>query len=245
MRGYVRQRCPKCGATVKGTTCSNDHQIGKNGAWSFSLDVTAQGATKRKRITTIKDQHGRTFSRFDTKKQAEEAMSRVAAEIREGTYVPDSNTLVGDYLIRWVRGVDVRASTRSSYESHVRLHLVPGLGDVALQALGRQAIKRCYAELTESGAVRDGGPLSDVTVHHIHVTLHKALEDAVEDRFIPRNPADRAHKAPNPADRPEHNVWSESQVSDFLRHAQGDRLFALWRLNLMTGARRGELIGLH
>jgi len=98
MRGYVRRRCSKCGATVKGTTCSNDHYMGKNGGWSFSLDVTPQGATRRKRITTIKDQHGRTVSRFATKKEAEEAMSTIEAAIREGTHVEASRMTTGVYL---------------------------------------------------------------------------------------------------------------------------------------------------
>ena len=244
MRGYVRRRCSKCGATVKGTTCSNDHSMGKNGGWSFSLDVTPQGATRRKRITTIKDQHGRTVSRFATKKEAEEAMSTIEAAIREGTHVEASRMTTGVYLTKWAEGANVRASTRASYESHVRIHLVPRLGEIPLQALDRPAIRKAYADLTESGRVREKGPLSDMTVHHIHVTLHRALEDAVEDRLIPRNPADRAHRAPKAADRPEHNVWSESQVADFFRRVRDDRLFALWRLALMSGARRGELIGL-
>ena len=97
---------------------------------------------------------------------------------------------------------------------------------------------------SEYGSIRTGGPLSDMTVHHIHVTLHRALNETVEDRLIPRNPADRAHRAPKASNSPEHNVWTESQAADFIRHVRDDRLFALWRLALMSGARRGELIGL-
>ena len=74
-----------------------------------------------------------------------------------------------------------------------------------------------------------------MTVHHIHVTLHRALNEAVEDRLIPRNPADRAHSAPKASNSPEHNVWTESQAADFIRHVSDDRLFALWRLALMSG----------
>ncbi len=243
MRGYVRRRCSRCGATVKDTTCGSGHNNGKSGGWSFALDVTPDGAVKRSRITTIM-MGGKTIGVFDTKREAEEAMSTLAEEIREGTHVEMSRMTTGEYLTRWAAGVNVRASTRSSYESHCRLYLVPRLGEIPLQALDRPAIKSAYADLTESGSVRTGGPLTDQTAHHIHVTLHRALEDAVEDRLIPRNPADRAHKAPKTSDRPEHNVWSESQVADFLRHVRGDRFFALWRLALMSGARRGELIGL-
>ena len=236
MRGYVRRRCSKCGATVKNTSCSSGHNNGRSGNWSFALDVTPVGAAKRTRITTIMV-GGKRAGVFNTKKAAE-------AAIREGTHVEASRMTTGVYLTKWAEGVNVRASTRSSYESHVRIYLVPRLGEIPLQALERPAIRKAYANLTESGSVRTGGPLSDTTVHHIHVTLHRALEDAVEDRLIPRNPADRAHKAPKASDRPEHNVWSEGQVADFLRRVRDDRLFALWRLTLMSGARRGELIGL-
>jgi integrase len=231
-RGYVRRRCRTCGVAIEGgtTICTKGHKVGREGGWGYVLEVTAPGG-KRRRLSK---------GGYRTKTDAERALGLLEQEKRDGTHVEVSKILTGEYLTRWVEGVHVRESTRASYELHTRRHLIPAIGDTPLQALDRAAIKRAYAGLVKES----GEPLKAMTVHHVHTTLHKALEDAVEDRLISRNPADRAHKAPMAKDKPEHNVWSESQMRDFLESVRKDRLYALWRLTLMSGARRGELIGL-
>jgi integrase len=79
-------------------------------------------------------------------------------------------------------------------------------------------------------------------VHNVHLLLHKALEDAMEDGLIPVNPARHAHKLA--VRRPEMKTWTEDQVASFLASAREHRLFALWRVTATTGMRRGELLGL-
>ena len=98
-----------------------------------------------------------------------------------------------------------------------------------------------YGELEQNGKVRGGGGLNRKTVHNIHVTLLKALGDALEDQLISRNPAVRGHRGG--IDRPVINTWTAAQVRTFLRHVANDRLFALWRLALATGMRRAEILG--
>ena len=108
-RGYVRRRCSKCGASVKDTTCSNGHNNGRTGNWSFALDVTPVGAAKRTRITTIMV-GGKRVGVFNTKKAAEAAMSTIEAAIREGTHVEASRMTTGwvaasipRFLFTWIR----------------------------------------------------------------------------------------------------------------------------------------------
>jgi integrase len=43
---------------------------------------------------------------------------------------------------------------------------------------------------------------------------------------------------------PRRTVWSPAQVQTFLQHAEGDRLAALFRVAVLHGLRRGELLGL-
>ena len=40
-------------------------------------------------------------------------------------------------------------------------------------------------------------------------------------------------------------IWTLKEAQSFLRAIRGDELEALWRLALVTGMRRGELLGLH
>lgn len=79
-------------------------------------------------------------------------------------------------------------------------------------------------------------------MHNIHLTLHRALEDAVHDGVIPRNPASGARQAPR-AGR-EMQTWDSDQLRMFLEVASDDRLFPLWRLTTMSGMRRGDVLGL-
>jgi integrase len=39
-------------------------------------------------------------------------------------------------------------------------------------------------------------------------------------------------------------VWGDRETAAFLRAAASDRLYAMWRLAVVTGMRRGELLGL-
>jgi len=84
--------------------------------------------------------------------------------------------------------------------------------------------------------------LSPRSVNYIHVTLHKALKQAVLDGLIPRNVAD-AVKAPQ-ALRKEVKSLTLAQVRALLSPASGDRLEALYVLAVHTGLRQGELLGL-
>ena len=63
------------------------------------------------------------------------------------------------------------------------MHLKPALGQLKLQNLTRAHAKSLYREKLDSGS-------SPRTVNYIHVTLHKALKDAVADGLIPKNVTD-------------------------------------------------------
>src|SRR5207253_8405592 len=130
-----------------------------------------------------------------------------------------------------------RGSTAASYELIIRRHLKPTLGAVALRHLTRTRVKEAYAKLP---APPYG--LSEKSVHNAHIVLRRALREAVDDGLIAANPAERAHTLPSR--RPVLNVWDEREAAAFLRAAKADRLFAMWRLAVVTGMRRGELLGL-
>lgn len=73
-------------------------------------------------------------------------------------------------------------------------------------------------------------------------TTHRALEDAVEDGLLVRNPASGARQAPKSGD--EMMTWNADQLRSFFQATADDRRFPLWRLTAMSGMRRGEVLGL-
>jgi site-specific recombinase XerC len=74
----------------------------------------------------------------------------------------------------------VRDTTYRGYERLVRNHITPTLGRIKLKALTATHIRGFYRDKSDTG-------FSARTVQYIHVTLHKALKQAVDDGLIPRN----------------------------------------------------------
>jgi integrase len=79
-------------------------------------------------------------------------------------------------------------------------------------------------------------------VQLVHVTLHKALKQAVMDGLIPRNVTE-AVKPPQP-EKKEIKPLSPDQARVLLRAAKEERLEALYALAITTGMRQGELLAL-
>lgn len=79
-------------------------------------------------------------------------------------------------------------------------------------------------------------------VQLIHQVINKALGDAERRGLIPRNPA-RNVEAPRKATL-ETRTWTASEARRFLAHVAEERLFAMWRLFLTIGMRRGEIAAL-
>lgn len=90
------------------------------------------------------------------------------------------------------------------------------------------------------------GPLSPKTVQNVFIALRAALNDAVAaDRpLLRRNVAIGTYTYSRRKHRPEMLTWNDGEVWTFLDFTAGDADHALWRTALMTGMRRGELLGL-
>jgi integrase len=146
---------------------------------------------------------------------------------------------LGDYLDGWLGDSvkdTVRQRTYERYESIVRVHIRPAIGRVQLKALTPAHARALYRQKLDSG-------LSPRTVNYIHVTLHKALSQAVSDGLVPRNAA--SVKAPRP-EKPEIKPLSPDQARKLVATAReiADRYEALYVLALHCGLRAGELLGL-
>jgi integrase len=154
----------------------------------------------------------------------------------DGAYYP--NIEVEDYLNRCledsVKG-SVRAKTYERYESVCRVHINPYVGDKKLTDLKEMDVQSLYRERLGSGC-------SPRTVQYVHVTLHKALKQAVRWRLVPRNVAEAA--VPPRVQKKEIAVLSPAQAKVFLRSVEGHRLEAMFALAITTGMRQGELTGL-
>jgi integrase len=167
-----------------------------------------------------------------------EKLTKAMADRDGGLTFDAGKVKVEEYLDRWLSDSvrdTVRPGTFRDYEWLIRRHIKPTLGRVKLKSLTPVHARRLYREKLDSG-------LSSRTVNYIHVTLHKALKQAVNDGLIPRNVTD-AVKAPRPIKK-EVQSFTPDQAHVFLEAARGDRLEALYVIAITTGLRQGELLGL-
>lgn len=229
--GRVFRRCGKCRREILSgeRRCSCGHG---RFSWGFVVDEAPVGAPRRQR-----KRQG-----FKTRDDALSAMHALQGAAANGNVVEPSRLMVGQYLDRWLPAVraSVRPSSWRAFGGHVRLYLKPRLEHVPLQSLDRATIKAMYAALAQPRGDKPG--LSAKTIHNVHLTLHRALADAVDDRIVVRNPAAGAHAAPRA--RREMRTWTADELRRFLTYVVDERDFALWRTAAFTGMRRGELLGL-
>lgn len=180
-----------------------------------------------------------------TRGEVSEKLTKAMAD-RDGGLVFDADNLkVGEYLTRWlsdaVRGT-VRRSTFARYEEVSRLHIIPVLGRVKLKSLTPAHVRGLYRQKLDGSPAEGVRGLSPRSVQYIHVTLHKALKQAVADGLIPRNVTE-AVKPPRPVKK-EVRPLDSDQARALLDAARGDRLEALFVVAVTAGLRAGELLGL-
>ena len=174
-----------------------------------------------------------------TRKEVADKLVKTLADRADGLVYDDENTSVGDYLDSWLKGSvrgSVRESTYDRYEIAVRVHIKPALGRLRLKKLTPAHVQGFYGDRLDAG-------FAPASVNKLHVVLHKALEQAVEWRMVPRNVAGLA-KAPKPSAMKEISPLSAEEARRLVEAARGDRLEALYVLALHTGMRQGELLAL-
>lgn len=148
----------------------------------------------------------------------------------------------GEYLEQWLAGKrSLRPSSWSSYEHHVSAYLIPHLGRIPLGELRPGHIEEMYRSIEERNVTRSR-PVSISTLHRVHATLMSAMNTAARRGLIPVNPAATV-ELPRP-DRQEAVVWSQKEARRFLAEATGDRWYLVYRVLLVAGLRRGEVLGL-
>jgi integrase len=175
---------------------------------------------------------------YGASKQKVAAKLAKAIADRDNGLVYDSEKLsTAQHLDNWLQATrdTVRIGTWKQYETIVRLHIKPTLGRIRLNKLNPLQVQTLYRERLDAG-------LSARRVRYVHVTIHKALKDAVRWQLIPRNVADAV--APPRPSNPEINPLNAQQTKTLLTAAEGDRLYALYVLAVTTGMRIGEMFGL-
>ena len=162
---------------------------------------------------------------------------------------PKADMTFGAWLDCWYQKEckpRIRPKTQADYENRIYQHIIPELGAIPLAKLTAANLQQFYSRLKEGGRllrVEQYGPgLSDRMVKSCHVTCQVALDQAVAQGLILKNPAD-ACRAPVTHPK-EMRVLTGEEIQRLLIQAKEDGCFELLLLELTTGLRRGEILAL-
>jgi integrase len=158
-------------------------------------------------------------------------------EIESGLNIPVSKMTLLEYLDSWLIGMrsSVRSRTSGQYEMTIKRYILPSLEKTLLIDLTSASIQNLYNQKLAQG-------IHPRTIKMIHTVFHSSLEQAVMLGLIQRNPA-LAVKLPR-YEIPEMKFFNEEQVNRFLSAAHGERYETIYHLEIATGLRQSEILGL-
>lgn len=211
---------------------------GDGWAGAVSLGVDGKGKLRRRYV------YGR--SQHEVRAKLDALKRQIDAGIVVGT---GRGMTLAQYLDGWVTGTladqvaaaALRPRTRDGYADMVDRHIKPYIGRQRLEDLKPPHLRNWIAELRQVTSAR-GRPLSARTIQLTHATLRRALNDAVRDELIPRNPALLVQ--PGRVTRRRIEPLTLADAKALLTTAANDRLFALWLVLMSLGLRRGEALAL-
>lgn len=185
-------------------------------------------------ITGKRDRTYKTFK--GTKKQAEAELRRLVSEIENGGIVTLSTMKLDDWLKIYITDYlpDIADSTRESYEERIRNRISPCLGKLSLNSITTDHIQHWVSNLNEE--------LSPKSVRNLFNILRPALEQAVMNQKIPRNPCVGVKL--KSIVKQHGDVFDESEIAIALNAARGTTMYLPLLLELSTGMRRGEVLAL-
>ena len=123
-------------------------------------------------------------------------------------------------------------------------YTIPRIGSIKLTKLTAHDLQKLYKELMESGRTRGksghGNPgLSSTTVRSLHLMLHNALNRAVKERLILRNPTEDCI-APK-VQKFEMQILQPEHIKTYLDAADKGGLLPMFYLELVSGLHKGEI----
>jgi integrase len=149
---------------------------------------------------------------------------------------------LGEYLPKWLAGLDVKPLTRQNYGSVVRTYLEPDLGHCRLRDLSASTIRAAFVKWLNEGTARS-------SLRQVKVVLQSCLRSALLDDLIAVNPMDRlrsqkGQKNPLPiAAPPKAKPVSPAKIGELLAEDESPYKIAVV-LMIAGGLRRGESLGL-
>ena len=186
-----------------------------------------------------------TWTEKGARKKAEAFAATFEKECREGVTTDSRQKFQAycDYVIGLKEQRGVKHSTIVRYKE-LTGRIYPQIGHIKLKELRADHLNDLYTLLGQDGQSKRGGKLSTKTILEHHRLISTVLEQATKEGLVPFNVASRA-TLPK-VERKEVNYFQPEQVAAIREALEQEPMKwkTLVHLLLITGARRGEVLGL-
>lgn len=184
------------------------------------------GKKIRKMITCKNIKEARTILRDHEKK------------MDEGTATKPEVLTLSDWLHYWINNIvrdNIQPTTRYAYNSVIKNHINPGIGNIPLQKLSPTDIQEYYSSIAKKG-------ISNNTIKKHHDILRTALKFAVFQGKIVLNPLSRVQ--PPKVRKTPISFYSIEQINQLLTIVENTKLELPVKLGLFLGLRKEEILGI-
>lgn len=214
---------------------------------SYSIRVHRGRGTDGKQLKpwTATFEVSPTWTEKSARKKAEAFAATFEKECREGVTTDSRQKFQAycDYVIGLKEQRGVKHSTIVRYKE-LTGRIYPQIGHIKLKELRADHLNDLYTLLGQDGQSKRGGKLSAKTILEHHRLISTVLEQATKEGLVPFNVASRA-TLPK-VERKEVNYFQPEQVAAIREALEREPMKwkTLVHLLLITGARRGEVLGL-
>ena len=216
-----------------------------DGMWCVSLELPEGLGGKRRRKVICRKDKGAVIEQLRAAKKELEKLGNLET----------SGIRLDAWAAHWLDKIapkDIKPRTLAGYKTVINGYVLPVLGRKTLGKISAQDVRRLHdtmAATPKDPNLRDGRDLPEDTVMLsstyvllAHNALSVILGAAMNEGKISANPCDMVSR---PRKRKlEQQALTLEQTIDLLRYVLGAKNGALWACSLLTGARRGEVIGL-
>jgi integrase len=240
---------------------------GKRGNGEGSIYPRGNGFAAYAWVTTPTGKRARKYVYGKTRAEVHDKWIKLHTAAKAGPVATSSPTLE-QYLAYWITEVverNLKPLTAATYETAVRLYIVPFIGAKRVDKLTVRDVREWLNKLADTCQCCVQGKdearpqerrrccalgkcchktLSQRSVGDARTVLRSALTYAMTEEMIARNVAQLV-KLPKPRSR-KPVPWSVEEASRFLESARAarDPLYAAYVLILVLGLRKGEVLGL-
>lgn len=186
---------------------------------------------------------GRRYKQFSRKGAADAHLTTVSVEVRDGTHTADSQSITietaADLWLKQCRRESLEPTTIDSYDQHVRLHIVPFVGNRKINQLTKPNVQAFADDLLDNERSRD-------MTGRVLRSLAALIGNAERLGYVAKNVARGVRLRRNNREKPRPIIPTKDELSLLIECAgdarTGDK--AMMMVLIFAGLRASELRGL-